>query len=450
MRVWEYARKNGLKTKELLRILDENGIYNKTAQSTITEEEITQAQIKDLQEDSDIPIDKVEINTKDFYDIKSELIDVYPQANYYVAISSRGTGKSTNSFLLILKEYLETGCPSVLIRRRDIELNEGKLKEVFGEIISLGFIRYWSQDRWNSIQTVGMRSYLCKRDDDGKIVDKDKNFFMYAIPLAESGNIKGIQLNRAEDYVWVKYIVFDEIIPVDGFSYLPNESGLLWNTISTIIRHYDKAKVILLGNCIVSSACPVLNDMQIDIYSFKLGEKRLYKYDAENESDVNYCAVHFIDKRKYKGVANKNNKMFNFGNQKTLAITGNSDDATQIWELDRDFLGIPRKYKKSDIVFEFYWLNCDEIFKGEVVDLGDCRFIYNHRTGHKIDENWLNEDENLILSSEIIDPRPNWISSLRDTQIKIVAKLKQIILSEKVYHQNAWVANYWKNLMNNL
>ena len=40
MRVYEYAKQCGIKTKELLRILDENGIYNKSAQSNISEEEI--------------------------------------------------------------------------------------------------------------------------------------------------------------------------------------------------------------------------------------------------------------------------------------------------------------------------------------------------------------------------------------------------------------------------
>ena len=450
MRVWEMARKINISTKELLRILDENGIYNKSAQSSISEEEIKQAQLDDLREDDPF-IEEVSINTKDFYDIKSELIDQFPQASYYVAISPRGVGKSTNSFLMILKEYIETGCPSVLIRRRDIELNEGKLKEVFGEIIAMGYINYWTKGRYNSVQTVGMRSYLCKRDADGKIEDKDKDFFMYAIALAESGNIKGIQLNRADDDVFVKYIVFDELIPVDGFSYIPNESGLFWNCISTIIRHFSVAKIVLLGNMIVSSACPILRDMNIDIYSFKLGEKRLFKYDAQNEKDINYCAVHMVDKKKYKGVASKNNKLFNFGNQKTMSITGDSDNALEIWELNRDFLGIPYKYnKKKDVVCEFYWLNCKEIFKGEVVDVDGMMFIYNHRTGHTIDDNWLDEDSNLIFSDEIIDPRPNWISSFTSNQIKIVAKLKQIILSEKVYHQNAWVANYWKNLMNNL
>lgn len=447
MRVYEYAKKCGIKTKELLRILDENGIYNKSYQSNISEEEIKKTLIALEKEDSPIEIEPIEINSRDYYDVKSELIDVYPQANFYVCLSPRGVGKSTNGLLLALKTYIDEGCPSVLIRRRDVELDAGKLGEVFGEIIALGYINYWTQGKYNSVHTIGMRSYLCKRDEDGKITEKDKDFFLYAIPLAESGNVKGIQLNKAEENKFIKWIIFDELIPVDN-SYLPNESNLFFNCVSSIIRHFSVAKIILFGNTIVGSLNPILSEMGIDVFSFKLGEKRLYKYDSDNEEDINYVACHFIDKKKYKGVASKNNKYFNFGNQKLSAITGDADDTYGIWELNKDYNAKPREYKKKDIIFKFYWIYGGEIYQGDIIELKDCIFIYNHKTGKKTTDDWLDGDNELIFS-EIFDPRPNWVNRL-NCNLKIVHKINDIIRSGKVYYQNAWLSTYFKALFTNL
>ena len=451
MRVYEYAKNCGITSKELIRILDENGVYNKTPQSLITEEEIKQSLIAIQQEDIPIEIDPIEINSKDFYDVNTELVQVYPQALYYFGISPRGVGKSTNGILLALKTYIDEGNPSVLMRRRDVELNAGKLVEVFGEIIALGYINYWTKGKYNSVHTIGMRSYLCKRDEDGKIVEKDKQFFLYAIPLAESGNIKGIQLNKAEENMFIKYIIFDELIPVDN-SYLPNEANLFFQTISSIIRHYSVAKIICLGNTIVGSLNPILNEFGIDIYSFKLGEKRLYKYDAENEEDINYAAVHFIDKKQYKGIANKNNKYFNTGNGMIASVTGENDGEYGVWELNKDFNSKPREYKKKDIIFKFYWIYSDEIYQADVIQLEDCRFIYNHNTKRKFKgskEDWLDCDNELIFST-IYDPRHNWINSISGCKLKRVAKIMEIIKSGKVYFQNAWISMYFQNVMEGL
>ena len=450
MRVYQYAKQCGLKTKELLRILDENGIYNKSYQSNITPEEIEKTLIAIQQEEDPIAaIKPVEINSKDFYDVNTELVQIYPQALYYIAISPRGVGKSTNGILLAIKTYIDERCPSVLIRRRDIELNESKFKEIFGEIIALGYINYWTQGKYNSVHTIGMRSYLCKRDEDGKILEKDKQYFMYAIPLAESGNYKGLQMNRAEDNVYVKWIIFDELCPVDN-SFLPNESNLFFNLISSIIRHYDKAKIMLFGNTIVTSINPVLDTMNIDIYSFKVGEKRLYKYDSDIDDNINYVAVHFIDKKQYKGVAAKNNKYFNFGNQKLSSITGDSDGDYSIWELDKSYNGIPKKYKPSDVKFTYYWIYNNEVYVANVVKLDKDIFIFNHKSGHKLGDGWLDEDKELIFSHTIYDVRKNWINKISGTKNKKVKKIVEILKSGKVYYQNAWVSLYAKDVFNNL
>ena len=448
MRVYEYAKKCGITSSKLLKILNDNGIYNKTAQSTITEEEIEKTLLEEQQKENPIPIKPVEINSKDFYDVKSELIDVYPEANYYVSVSPRGVGKSTNGILLALRTFIDEKCPSVLIRRHTEELNTGKLQEMFGEIISLGYVRYWTNDKYDSIMTIGMRSYLCKRDENGKLIDREADPFLYAIPLSVSSNYKGIQLNKAEEGKYVKFIIYDELIPVDGW-YIPNECSLFFNCISSIVRRFKVAKIILFGNTIVGAANPILSEMGIDFLTFKVGEKRLYKYENDVEEETNWVACHLVNKENYGGVSNQNNMYFNFGNQKLSAITGKNDDETYgIWEISRDFSSKPRDYKKKDIIFKFYWIYADEIYCGEVVELKDCVFIYNRKTGHKIGDDWL-DGQNELIFSEIYDPRPNWINRL-NCNITIVKKLAGIIKSGKVYYQNGWVSSYFKSLFENL
>ena len=65
MRVYEYAKQCGLKTKELLRILEDEGIYNKTFQSNITPNEIDK--IKSLTEN--IIQDKIEEEVNELEEI---------------------------------------------------------------------------------------------------------------------------------------------------------------------------------------------------------------------------------------------------------------------------------------------------------------------------------------------------------------------------------------------
>lgn len=452
MRVYEYAKRYGIKTKELIRILDEIGIV-KSAQSTITEEEIRQAQIEDLQEDNPIPITEMDINTKDYYDVKSELIDKYPDCNYYVAYSSRGVGKSTNCLLYMIKQFLKSGDISVLVRRRDEEINGGKFRQVFSEIEAMGYIYSWSQGKYNSVHTIGPKAYLCKRDfETGKIEDKDPNFFCYAVSLNTSMNIKGIQLNRADDAnpAFVTTILFDEALPVDN-NFLPREDELFFNAISTLIRHYDKCKIILFANTIVTSKSPIFETMGINLYDLRPGEIRVYEYESDTGNDRNKVCVHYVDKGCYHGVSNKNNKYFTFNNQKLNQITGIGDDTYATWELSKSFPAVPRRYKKENLLFTFYWIYGEnEVYAGDVIQIpNDCRFIYCHKTNHKLEENWLDTDNELILST-LFNPKKNWVSSLCSSKIKRVQKIRELINQNKVFYQNAWVSYFFQNLIDNL
>lgn len=448
MKVWQYAKICGMSSTDLINCLMDVGIYNKKAQSNITEEEIQRAKVA-LNTDEDTPeeIKQLEINSKDYYDVDSELIKLYPDAKYYIAISPRGVGKSTNGLLCILKEYLNTGSPSALLRRRAIELEGGKLAEIWNNIIGLGYIKSWSHGKWNSVHTIGMRCYLCKRDEDGKIVDKDKHWFLYAIPIAEGDNFKGIQLNKGDKLI--KYILFDEMIPVNN-DYIVSEGSKFFNTISSIIREFKVAKILLFGNTIVGSKNPILDYMGIDIYSFKVGEKRLYTY--EEDGIQNSVAIHFIDKLQYGGVANKNNEYFIFNNAKLSSITGISDEYG-VWELNKDFNALPRPYTKKDIKAKFYWITGDEIFQGDIIKLNNpkCIFIFNHKTNRKYPSNdgWLDEQREIIFS-RIADPRPNWINKICNSKIKNVNKIYEIIKSGKVYYQNAWLSNYFESLIQDM
>lgn len=444
MRVWEYAKKCGMKTKDLIMLLDELNIY-KSPQSNITEEEIQQANIQDIKEDC--PIEPTEINTKDYYNIEN-LITEYPDGNYYIALSPRGVGKSTSALMLIIKTFLDKGGVSCLIRRRDEELNGQKFRQMFSEIEAMGLISTWSHGYYNSLHTIGPRAYLCKRDEDGKIEYKAENWFCYAISLNTSMNIKSVQFNRDSEGVYVEYIVFDELIPTDN-NYIPREDEIFFNCVSTIIRHYDKCRILLFGNTIVTSTPPILDMMGIDMYSLKIGEKREYVYTSDDETTKNKVIVEYVDKTKFRGISGKNNQYFTFNNQKLAQISGINDGIYGTWELSKSYDAKFRDYKRANILLTFYWIYGEEIYAGDVVQLPDCRFIFTHKTGHKLGEGWLDESKELIFSS-IHDPRKNWVSSLCNTQIKRVSKIVELIKENRICHQNAWLSYYFQSLFDTL
>ena len=449
MRVSELAKLKNIKSHDMLKFLDDAGIYNKKPQSKLTEEEIQL--VEDVMNMSQQKIEPVEINSHDYYDVKSEMLDQYPQAKYFLCLSPRGVGKTTGAILCMIQEYIKTGNPSVLIRRRDVELLN--LKEMFSEICAMDFINYWSNGKYNSVYQWGKRSFLCKRDEDGKVIDKDKNFFLFSIALSQSANVKGLQLNRSEENIFVRYILFDELIPINN-DFVPSEGNLFFNTVSTIVRNYNKAQVILMGNTVMTAKSEILQIMGIDIAdflpggSFTLGSKRLYKYEGETEEETNYLAVHYIDKTKYAKVSGRsNNSYYNFNNRKLSQISGISDGEYGIWELNKSFSALPRTYTKEDIKMKFFWISGDEIFEGDVIQKDDCRFIFNHKTGHKIGDGWLDEDHEIIFST-IYDPRRNWIKKINSgITKKRILKILDIIKTGNCYFQNAWLSNYFEQLI---
>ena len=234
-----------------------------------------------------------------------------------------------------------------------------------------------------------------------------------------------------------------------------NEDSLVFNILSSCLRHYKVAKIIFLGNTLASAFnSPIFEFMNIDIRDIGLGEERIIEYEDEDGGEPTRIFIHYVDKRDYKQVNNNNNVYFNFKNPKVAQITGKGSDQYATFEGLSDFNGKPMEYTKEDVIFTFYWIYKDnEIFAGDIIRKDSSMFIYTHKTNHyykPLEEKWLKVNDEIILTPYYADPRPNWCSVFSVSNIKPIQVIKGIIKDNRVYHQNGWVNQFWKTMLEDM
>ena len=129
---------------------------------------------------------KLKILTPDFW---------YPQSvncvwNTYV--SDRSTGKTTSFLLIGLMLYKSDDIITHYIRSTSPMISAGKIANMFGSIVSLGYISTIFENRWNNViyQRSTHKFYLCLCDEDGRIVDQDTVAFCVAMSIDNAETYK--------------------------------------------------------------------------------------------------------------------------------------------------------------------------------------------------------------------------------------------------------------------
>ena len=210
-------------------------------------------------------------------------------ANYRMAFSQRGPGKSYQTKCEAIDRWLETGKQFGLIRRLDNQLTTDKvaeywtdMTEYFNEKAHAVFPDY---DRFVIIPRSG------KWTVNGIYDNKDKKY-----PLGVIGYYFAI--NCAERYKSVSYpdidfVIFEEFMS-ESHSYLANEFDSLMSIISTIKRRRTDFVIYMLGNT-VDMNCPVLHEMGINVREMAQGDIKLFTYYGGKSGETkNTVAVEYI------------------------------------------------------------------------------------------------------------------------------------------------------------
>lgn len=165
-----------------------------------------------------------------------------------IILGNRGCGKSFNSKMLVLKNFLKTGEQFIYLRRYKTELDSA-LATFWDDLQAHG---YFKDHELKVKKSKMLTTFMC----DGEVCG-------YAAPLSTANILKSTAFPN------VKTIIYDEFI-LDASSgtyrYLKGcEPEILLDVIETVFRLRDDGRVLLLGNYINFFGCPYVAYWNLDL-----------------------------------------------------------------------------------------------------------------------------------------------------------------------------------------
>lgn len=344
------------------------------------------------------------------------------KADYNVIYGERSNGKTTAVLQYALKDYVESGYVNQLaiIRRWEEDFKGKNGKNMFDNIIKLGWISDYTKGEYNSIYYYSQRWYLCRYDEDGNKVSQKETPFVIGFSLTSEEHYK------STSYPDVITILFDEFITRNY--YLPEEFIKFQNLLSTIIRLRTNVTIFMCGNTI-NKFCPYFTEMGLSgIKKQKRGTIDIYTY-GETTLKV---AVEYSD---FPSKKKASNKYFAFNNPKLEMITDGG------WEIDI-YPHLPHKYVPKDIIYRFFISFDNELLQGNIISIDNTIFIYIHRktTPIKNDTEWL-------VYQQTPDYRRNYRTNILKPYSKPDKIIKELIVRKKVFYQDNEIGEIMNNYL---
>lgn len=205
-----------------------------------------------------------------YFDFKP-LLKKDPQ--YIIAITGRGSGKSTDMARRLVKAYEDSGEMFVLIRRR------------MG--VKMALETWFDSFDYEATEKEGYNAaddpFADERNHVIKFHSSGTNKDMYTIDGKPFGYVCYLSLsNKVKSAVFdpkTTRIVVEEVIENSIADYVPNEYSALMSIVSTVFRHRE-GQVFILGNFLNqdSKQAPILRGFGIDVDKQDLKQGKVYTY----------------------------------------------------------------------------------------------------------------------------------------------------------------------------
>lgn len=250
----------------------------------------------------------------------SPLEAVSQGARWMLAASVRSVGKTTQVLLLGMILNKMYGTQICYFRSRESEIAQSLSEELFNTICSYEggrYIEYCTGGYYNSVYYHWRKLYYCRRDGEGRIVEKMETPFMYFLACDKWKDYKStLNIPRGDLLIW------DECV---GDRY-DNDFVKFCDIMKTIGRDRLSLYNFLLCNTINVTA-PIYRELEISkqITSIRPGYGRMCFSSKNQKIWVDMCDV--ILKRQRQAF---NDLYMGFNNPKLNAITG--EDAG--WSFD--------------------------------------------------------------------------------------------------------------------
>lgn len=335
-----------------------------------------------------------------------------PRNKYFIGLSERSTGKTTNWLLYGLVMNKLYGTVVQYVRGTEDELapsHAEKLVEVIRAYNGGEYIQKLTDGQYNSIYYHWKAWFYCQVDDAGNIVEKSKKECIHCLSVDQWQNYKSGYNAPLGDFV-----LFDEFI---GKFYRPDEAIHFMDLTKTIFRNRLSGIIVMLANYIkLTSVYFEEFEISRQVIGMKKGEFRQCVTEKGTKLFVEIIDAE-ISKTESQTLMNR--LFYGFKNPKINAITGESLYAYE---------SVPHVPKRDE---SFYVIN-NKLYVETGIDLLQCELCYNDAQGYhfEIHRATRTYDDSIILSLEIVDDaRYLWGFGTR----KIQSIFNKMMLERRLY-----------------
>lgn len=349
-----------------------------------------------------------------YYSLKSILSK---NAQYNIVFGERSNGKTYAVLKYAIEQRVKDGSQLAIIRRWQDDFVGKRGLVMFDSLSSNGEIAKITRNEWTSVYYYGSRWYLCKYENEKRIVDET--------PFAYGFALTSMEHDKSTSYPNIKTILFDEFISRQA--YVPDEFMLFMNVISTIVRDRKDVKIFMLGNT-VNKYCPYFEEMGIKhLRKMNPGDIDIYRY---GDSEL-LVAVEYVKPNKQ---GKESDLYFAFDNPKLQMITGGA------WEIDI-YPHLPIKYKPKDIMFNYFIVFSGDILHCEIIFANNTMFTFIHRKTTPLDYS-----KDFIYTTEY-SPLPNIHRNITKPRTDIERKITEFFIKDKVFYSDNEVGEIVRNYL---
>lgn len=238
-----------------------------------------------------------------------------PRNKYFIDLSDRSTGKTTNWLLVGLCMNKLYGTVVQYVRGTEDELAPSfaeKLVEVVRSYNEGEYIRKLTDDKFNSIYYHWKQFYYCLVDEEGNRVEVANKPIIQCLSVDKSHDYKSSYNAPLGDF-----ILYDEFI---GKWYRPDEAIHFLDLTKTIFRERHAGIIVMCANTIRLSS-PYFEEMEISrqVVGMKKGEIR---HCVTEKGTKIFVEIVDAEITKSKARQEMNTLFYGFKNPKINAITG--------------------------------------------------------------------------------------------------------------------------------
>lgn len=310
-------------------------------------------------------------------------LDAFPEKySYYIDISDRDRGKTTNKIIAAMIVFAMYGVNMVYMRTKADDIERRSIRTMFDSILENGYIQKIFGEPWNSIDYSSYRWTICAVDESGKITEKMQPFFGIALATEKAMRYKSrLVLPRGD------FIIYDEFIEPEYPSYTME---YFQQNLKTVLRSRESGIILMSSNAINLNS-PWFSDFKIrsKIKNLKAGEHA----EIDVDGTTFYCEILPEDKRTEKKQYNK--KYLGFADQALQSISGRG-----VWEM-KQYPHIKKEFRDCKILARnLYVLHLGDLLNISIAivpELGLCGLVRPATKTYK--------DSIIFTVGEILDNR---------------------------------------------